>query len=85
MHPIKVRTKAGRIYYISEGELQKRASRAEKKPADLIVPESIKEQAEKMAEQKMEVLQKVEEQKAEAKPDLPEFQGIAKSFMRSER
>lgn len=87
MHPIKVRTKAGRIYYISEEELQKRASKAEKKPADLIVPEDVKKEAEIMAEKRIETLltsgeltMTKTEIRTEAVHKLPSFQDIKRKF-----
>lgn len=76
MHPIKVQTRDGSTYYVSEEEFQRRAAKAEKKPANLIVPEKIKQEAEQMAEKKIQEFK--EEQKA--KPKKPTFEDICTKF-----
>ena len=71
LHPVKVRSQNGRIYYCTEAEIQTRAAKAAKKPAPLIVPEKVKKEAEKMAEKRMEEI------KARS---MPTFEEVAESF-----
>lgn len=73
LHPVKVRSQSGRIYYCKEAEIQTRAAKAAKKPAPLIVPEKVKVEAEKMAEKRMEELQTAKK--------LPAFSEVLESFM----
>lgn len=73
LHPVKVRSQNGRIYYCREAEIQTRAAKAAKKPAPLIVPEKVKVKAEKMAEKRMEELQTAKK--------LPAFSEVLESFM----
>lgn len=54
LHPVKVKSlSSGSIYYCTEKEIQTRAAKAERKPAGMVLPEAIKKEAEKMAEQKI--------------------------------
>lgn len=71
LHPIKVRTNTGRVYYCRESEIQTRPAKAERKPAQLIVPEEVKKEAEEMAEKRMEEIN------ARSKPT---FEEVAESF-----
>lgn len=55
LHPVKVKSlKSGIVYYCRHEEIQTRAAKAERKPAKLIIPEKIKEQAEELAAKRME-------------------------------
>lgn len=72
LHPVKVKSlSSGSIYYCTEKEIQTRAAKAERKPADMVLPEAIKKEAEKMAEKRMD----------EIKDKLrPEFKDICDKF-----
>lgn len=72
LHPVRVKSlSSGSVYYCTEKEIQTRAAKAERKPAEMVLPEAIKKEAEKMAEQK------VQEFKDSRKPT---FEEVADSF-----
>lgn len=72
LHPVKVRSwPDGTIYYCKDSEVHTRASRAEKSPAKMVISESVKREAEKMAEKRMDEIKQ---------SNRPEFKEICDKF-----